>query len=121
MIVREVDADRCDRARVAGLDHHFDRARGHTCDLGLAEPGIPGHVILEPLRVRRKGTNATRLLGVHVADDPLPRAFHAARIEIHLDETVDRVNRRLLIADPGDVVRDPIGLLARFVEANQCG
>ena len=56
---------------------------------------------------------------VDVTDDAFPRALDAAGIHVDLDEAVDGVDRRLLIAHPGDVVGDAIGVLARFVELDQ--
>ena len=60
-----------------------------------------------------------RLLLVDVADDALPGALDAARVQVDLDESVDGVDGRVLIAHPGDVVRDAVGVLAGLVEANQ--
>ena len=66
--------------------------------------GIPRHPILEPLRVGGELLDLRGLLGVDVEDQRFPRAFDAARIEVHLGEAVDRVDRRRLVAHPGDVV-----------------
>ena len=43
-----------------------------------------------------------------------PRALHAARVEVVLDEAVDRVDRRVLVFDPGDVVRHAVRRRRRF-------
>jgi hypothetical protein len=49
------------------------------------------------------------LLRVHVEDERFPRALDAARVEIDLDEAVDRVDRRRLVLHPRDVVPLAIG------------
>ena len=51
LIVRQVDADRRNRAGIAGLDHHVDRFCRHALDVRLAITRIDRQVILEPLRV----------------------------------------------------------------------
>ena len=63
--------------------------------------------------------DVARLGFVNVADDSLPGAFDAARVHVDLDEAVDGVDGRILIAHPRDVVRDPIGVLSGFVEPNE--
>ena len=93
LVIRKVDPNRRHRTRITSLDDHFDRACGHARDLGLPEPRVPRHVILEPLRVRSQRVNAPRLLRVDVADHALPRPLDAARIEVDLDEPVDGIHR----------------------------
>ena len=62
---------------------------------GLRYFGIPGHAVLEPLRVVRERSDPPGLFLVHVEDDRLPRPFDAARVEVDLDEAVDGVYRRV--------------------------
>ena len=76
-------------------------------------------MILEPLRMLGQRADGLGLLGVDVEDERLPGALHAARIHVHLGETVDRVDRRLAVGDPGDVVRPPVGRLARPIPLRQ--
>ena len=59
------------------------------------------------------------LLVVDVEDQRFPRALDAARVEVDLDEAVDRVDRRRLVLHPGDVVRLAIARLAGPVERDQ--
>ena len=80
---------------------------------------IPRHPILEPLRVGGELLDLRRLLVVDVEDERFPRALDAARVEVDLDEAVDRVDRRRLVAHPGDVVRLAIRGLAGLVERDQ--
>ena len=54
---------------------------------------------------------------IDVVDQSLPRALHAARVHVDLDEAVDRVERRLAILDPRDVVGAPILGVAGPIEA----
>ena len=71
------------------------------------------------MRVGGKRLDVARLRLVDVTDNAFPRALDTAGIHVDLDEAVDGVYRRLLIADPGDVVGNSIGVLARFVELDQ--
>ena len=59
------------------------------------------------------------LLRVDVEDERFPRALHAARVHVDLDEPVDRVDRRVLVLHPGDVVGDAIRCLAGLVELDE--
>ena len=52
------------------------------------------------------------LLLVDVVDERLPRPFRSSRVEIDLDEPVDGIDRRGLVAHPGDVVGGAVGVLA---------
>ena len=119
LVVGEVDSDRRDRAAVAGLDHDLDRVGGDPADVGLAIARVPGHVVLEPLRLGRELLDAPGLRGVDVGDDGFPRALDAARVHVDLDEPVDGIDRRVLVADPGDVVRLAVGDGAGLVERDQ--
>ena len=60
LIVRQVDADRRHRPRVAGFDDHFDRARGDAAAPSACGTADPRHAILEPLRVRRRACGSSR-------------------------------------------------------------
>ena len=85
----------------------------------LAVLRIPRHVVFEPLRVRGDRLDLRRLLAVDVEDERFPRALDAARVEVDLDEAVDRVDRRRLVLHPGDVVRLAVGVFAGPVERDQ--
>ena len=104
LVVGQVDADRRDGPGIARLDDDLDRPRRDAGDLRLAPARIPGHPILEPLRVSRDGLHGRGLLGMDVVDERLPRALHAARVHVDLDEPVDRVHVRVGVGHPGDVV-----------------
>ena len=119
LIVRQVDAHRCDRARIADLDDDVDRVGGDALDAGFPIGRVPRHAVLEPLRVLRQLLNFGGLLAVDVEDQALPGALHAAGVEVDLDEPVDGVHRGRLVLDPGDVVRDAVGGLAAPVERHQ--
>ncbi len=80
---------------------------------------IPRHVALEPLRFGSELLDGRGLGRVDVIDERLPRALHAARVEIHLGKTVDRVDGRRLVCDPGDVIRAAIALLAGAVPLDE--
>ena len=94
LVVRQVDADRRDRPRVAGLDHDVDGVGGDALDALLAVLRIPRHAVLEPLRLVRERLDLRGLLAVDVEDERFPRALDAARVQVDLDEAVDRVDRR---------------------------
>src|SRR6185312_5914261 len=111
----QVDADGRHRTGVAGFTHDVDGVRGDAFDALLAELRIPGHVVLEPLRVRGDLLDLGRLLAVDVEDERFPRALDAARVLVHLDEAVDRVDGRVLVLHPRDVVRLPVGGVAGSV------
>ena len=117
--VGQVDADRRDRARVAGLHDHVDGIRGNTRDTLLAVFRVPRHPVLEPLRVSRELADLGRLFRVHVVDQRLPRALHPAGIHVDLDESVNRIDRRRLVLNPGDVVRRAIGSFAGLIELHE--
>ena len=119
LIVRQVDADRRHRRRIAGLDDDVDGPRRHAGHGRLAVPGVPGHAVLEPLRRVGDRLALPRLVLVDVGDDRFPGALAAARVEVDLDEAVDRVDRRVAIGDPGDVVGAAILDVAATVEADQ--
>ena len=119
LVVRQVDADRRHGAGVAGFDHHVDGVGDNALDAGLAVLRLPRHAILEPLRVGGDGLDALRLVLVDVEDQPFPRALHAARIEVDLDEAVDGVDRRVLVLHPRDVVGLAIGFRAGAIELDQ--
>ena len=80
---------------------------------------IPGHPVLEPLGAGGDLPDPGGLLAVDVEDERFPRAFDAARVEIHFGEVVDRVNRRRVVANPRDVVRLAVLRLAGRVESDQ--
>ena len=119
LIVRQVDADGGHRSGIAGLDDDVDGARGDADDIRPPPFRIPRHADLEPRRGFREPPQSVRLLVVHVEDQRFPRALHAARVEIVLDEAVDRVDRTVLVLDPRDVVRHAVRVVAGLVEANQ--
>ena len=119
LIVRQVDADRRDRPRVAGFDDDVDGVGGDAVDALLAVLRIPRHAILEPLRVLGDLLDLRRLLAVDVEDQRFPRALDAARVEVDLDEAVDRVDRRRLVLHPGDVVRLAVRVVAGLVERDR--
>src|SRR6185503_9536247 len=104
LIVRQVDADRRYRTGVAGLDDHVDGVGDDAGDVRLAVLRVPRHSILEPLGVCRERPDPGGLLGVDVEDYALPRPLDAPGIHVDLDEAVDRVNRRILVLHPRDVV-----------------
>jgi hypothetical protein len=119
LVVRQVDADGRDGARVAGLHHHLDGHCRHALHHGLAETRGNGHVVLEPLRVGGQRPDLSRLLGVAVVDDTLPRALDAAGVHVDLDEAVHRVHGRVVVLHPGDVERRAIVLATGLVEADE--
>ncbi len=119
LIVGQIDTNRGQRPRVARFDDDLDCACRDAGDVRLAETRLPRHAILEPLCVGGECLNVARLRLVDVTDDSFPRALDAARVHVDLDEAVDGVNGRLLVAHPRDVVGDSIGILARFVELDQ--
>ena len=119
LIVGQVDADWRHRTGIARLDDDVDGVRGDALDARLPVFGIPGHPILEPLGVGGDLLYPGGLLGVDVEHERFPRALDAARVEIHLGEVVDRVNRRRLVANPGNVVRHTVLRLAGRVERDQ--
>ena len=64
LIVRQVDPDRRDRSRVAGLDDDVDGVGDDPLDVRLAVLRVPRHMVFEPLRVFRERVDARRLLPV---------------------------------------------------------
>ena len=112
LVVRQVDADRRDRAGIAGLDHDVDGVGDDALHVGLAVLRVPWHVILEPLRVGGELLDPRRLRLVDVEHQALPGALDAARVEIDLDEAVDRVHRRGLVLHPGDVVLGAVAVVS---------
>ena len=80
---------------------------------------VPRHPVLEPLRVVGDLADVLGLLAVDEVDERLPRSLVAARVHVDLDEPVDRVDRRVLVLHPGDVVRDAVGGLAGLVPLDQ--
>jgi hypothetical protein len=67
----------------------------------------------------RDAVDVPGLLRVLVKDDAFPAALVATRVEVDLDEAVDRVHRGSRVGHPRDVVRTAVVLLARPVEADE--
>ena len=80
---------------------------------------VPGHVVFEPLGFGGQFLNRCRFGPVDVVNQRFPRAFHTARVQVHLCEAVDRVDRRCRVRHPGDVVRAPIAFFAGAVPLDQ--
>ena len=121
LVVGQIDADRHHRAGLPGPHHHVDRVGDDALDAGLAVVRIPGHVVLEPLRVVGQLADPCGRLLVDVEDEAFPAALDTARVHVDLDEPVDGVDRRGLVLHPRDVELLPVGLRAGPVELHQRG
>src|SRR4029079_458311 len=119
LVVREGDTDARHGAGVAGFDDDVDGVGGDATNAFLAVSRIPRHAILEPLRRSWELPGACRLVWVDVVPEPFPGTLDASGVHVYLDEPVDGVNGRVPIPQPRDVVRDPIGVIAGFVEPDQ--
>ena len=119
LVVRQVDPDRRDRTRLAHFDDHVDRVGGDATNAFFPIARIPGHAVLEPLGVLGQRLDRPGLALVDVEHQRLPRALDPARVHVHLDKAVDRVDRGVLVLDPGHVVGATVGRLACPVEPDE--
>ena len=102
--IGQVDANGGGGVFVASQHGSTDGIGHHALDMRLAETGVYGRMVLEPLGIAGDGLGATGSLQVLILNDAFPRAFQAQGIAIDLDETVDKVDASLVLADPRDAI-----------------
>ena len=102
--IGQVDANGGGGVFVASQHGSTDGIGHHALDLRLAETGVYGGMVLEPLGIAGDGLGATGSLQVLILDDAFPRAFQAQGITIDLDETIDKIDASLVLADPRDAI-----------------
>src|SRR5574339_1298872 len=119
LVVWQVDTHRGHRRRLACFYNDVDGAGRDATHAVFAVLGIPGHVVFEPLRGGGDLADVLRLVPVDVIDERFPGALDAARVHVDLDEAVDRIDGRVFVVYPRDVVGDAIGVFARAVERHE--
>ena len=102
--VGQVNADGAGRIEVSAQHRGTNHLGAHAAALLLAEAGVDGRVVLEPLGVvaQRLGT-----LGSLVVDDvdvAFPTGLQPERVAIDLDEAVGKVHLALGLLYPKDAV-----------------
>src|SRR5690606_6044574 len=92
LVVRKVDADGAHRTGVARLHDRVHGARRHADHVGPPVSVLPRHAELKGGSCGSEPLQHLRALTVDAVDDALPGPFHAACIEVDLDEAVDGVD-----------------------------
>ncbi len=106
--VRQIDAHRRRRRGISGLPDNIDGPARDTRDIRFLVLIGDGRVVLKPLRLGSQRLDTLRGDWVDELNDRLVRSAQANRIVVDLYEPDDRIDCRLGVCDPGDVVFVPV-------------